>query len=324
MSAFNPFKANKRVPSSDEATADKSTESKVDHFGLFRPLPSYFRGKFQLIGTVTFTAFFSLVFILLSVPFTDNAWFQLGRGRAFAATALFFFVSLAVVIISKRVMYATRHDLGMTYVGYILWNLAEVLIICLLYTAITIWGDTMGVIHIENPSPSHIFFNALLYCFTALIVPYIIAGMYMALVDKNNTIRLMDYREVVSDEPAPSPQKERKITLFDNNGVLKMSVNLENLYYIESDGNYIIVWYTDAKGELKRYLVRSKLKTVEESFRDSPMHRCHRKYIVNMDKVRLLRKEKDGYQLELDNDAIPPITVTPAYVKEIIEKFNGR
>ncbi len=321
MDTFNPFKSNRRT---DDIPKDpQSPSSREDHFGLFCPLPAYFRGKYQLIGTVTFTAFFALVFILLSVPFSHNAWFQLGTGRAFAATALFFFMSLGVVIMSKRIMYSTKKILQMNYLGYILWNFAEVLLICLLYTAITIWADTMGVIHIEDPSPSKTFLNALLYCFTALIVPYIIAGMYVSLVDKNNTIRLMDYREVVSDEPAPTATEERKITLFDNNGVLKMSINLGNLYYIEADDNYIVVWYTDAKGELKKYLVRTRMKTMEESLQDTPMIRCHRKYMVNMNKVRLLRKEKDGYEIELDNDAIPPLGVSKAYVQDIVAKFNG-
>ena len=41
-------------------------------------LPDYFRQKYQLIATVTFTAFFSLVFMLVSIPFSHNVWFELG------------------------------------------------------------------------------------------------------------------------------------------------------------------------------------------------------------------------------------------------------
>lgn len=292
-------------------------------FRMSDHVPVYFRAKYQLIATVTFTAFFSLVFMLVSIPFTHNVWFSLGGGAAFAFTAAFYFISLITVIISKRVMYATRNLFDMTFAQYILWNLAEVFLICLLYTIFTIQGDAFGIIHVEDPSFAPIFLPALVYCFTSLVLPYIIAGMYFALLDKNNTIRLMDFKNVVSDEPTPPTQSEQKITLFDNNGVLKMSVNLSNLYYIESDDNYIIVWYTDSKGQLRRYLVRSRLKTVEESFRGSPLMRCHRKYIVNMQKVRLLRKEKDGYELELDNDAIPSLGVTKAYVEQILGALSS-
>ena len=101
-----------------------------------------------------------------------------------------------------------------------------------------------------------------------------------------------------------------------------MSVSLSSLYYIESDDNYIIVWYEDINKDLKKYMLRCRLKTVEESFKGSSLVRCHRQYVVNMDKVKVLRKEKDGYQLNLENDAIPPITKTYAenvlaYLKDI-------
>ena len=64
--------------------------------------------------------------------------------------------------------------------------------------------------------------------------------MYYAIQDKNQIIRLMNYGNVVSDEAVPVSQLE-KITLFDNSGDLKLCVSASNLYYIESDDNYIVV-----------------------------------------------------------------------------------
>jgi len=287
-----------------------------------KKLPSYFRAKYQLIATVTFTAFFSLVFMLVSIPFSHNAWFELGASQAFAFTALFYIIGLLNVILSKRIMYATRYMFQMTYLQYVLWNLAEVLVICLLYTIFSIQGDSLGIIHLDNPSFIEIYLNALVYCFVSLIIPYIIAGMFFAINDKNKTIRLMNYKSVVSDEPV-AQKDEQKITLFDNSGVLKLSVSLSNLYYIESDDNYIIVWYTDSKGELKKYMLRCRLKTVEESFSGSSLVRCHRKYIVNMEKVKVLRKERDGYELDLENDSIPPIPITKTYSENVLKRFKN-
>ena len=110
--------------------------------------------------------------------------------------------------------------------------------------------------------------------------------------------------------------------MFDNSGALKLSLNPENLYYIESDDNYIKVWYTDSKGELKQYMLRCRLKTVEESFRGSSLVRCHRKYIVNLDKVSMLRKESEGYVLDLGNENIPPLPVTKTYTDSILSYFT--
>jgi DNA-binding LytR/AlgR family response regulator len=73
---------------------------------------------------------------------------------------------------------------------------------------------------------------------------------------------------------------------------------------------------------LRQYILRCRLKTVEESFRGSSLVRCHRKYIVNLDKVSMLRKESEGYVLDLDNEVIPPITVTKTYTDSILSHFT--
>lgn len=280
-------------------------------------LPAYLREKNQLIYTVTFAALFSIVFLLLSLPFSHNSWMALGNSRFFVFTVLFATGSLFFVALSRFLMYKTRNVLNMTFVGYSAWCVAEVVIICLAYSFITV--PITGIGWDQFPETLG---KALLYGIISLIIPDILAGMYFALQDKNQTIRLMNYSNVVLDENV-LPSKLEKITLFDNSGNLKLCVSASNLYYMESDDNYIIVRYTDSRDELKRYMIRCRMKTVEDSFKGSSLVRCHRKYIVNMDKVKVLRKEKDGYELELDNETIPPIPVTRTYEKDVIAVFNS-
>lgn len=214
-------------------------------------------------------------------------------------------------------MYRMKRYVDITYPAYVIWCIAEIVLICAFYTWLTI--DITSPMDETN---LQIFGRSLLYGTIALGVPYIISAMYFAIIDKNNTIRLMSYENVVTDEPM-KPQTQ-KITLFDNSGSLKLSLSPENLYYIESDDNYIKVWYTDSKGELKQYMLRCRLKTVEESFKDSGLVRCHRKYIVNIKKVKVLRKETEGYYLDLDNEGIPPLTVTKTYTDSVLSHFTGQ
>ena len=133
----------------------------------------------------------------------------------------------------------------------------------------------------------------------------------------------MNYGNVVSDVPV-QPHEEKRITLFDNNGVLKFSINSESLYFIESDDNYIQVWYRDSNSEIKKYMLRCRLKTVEESFADSDLVRCHRKYIVNLRNVNILKSGKDGYQIDLGLDSIAPIPISKTYEQAVLARFNSR
>ena len=53
----------------------------------------------------------------------------------------------------------------------------------------------------------------------------------------------------------------------------------------------------------------------------SGLIRCNRKYIVNLSKVSMLRKENEGYILDLCNEDIPPLPVTKTYVDSVLGYF---
>lgn len=286
-------------------------------------VPEYLLGKYQLMATVIVTVCFSLVFLFLSIPFSDSAWLTVGANQSFAYTVAFFLFCIGFISASKRLMYRMRTSLDFTYARYIAWDSAEVIVICLIYTFFTTEGVSYGLIEYPKTSVPVIFGTSFVYVLVSLGVPYVVSAMHFALNDKNNTIRLLNLESVVGDF-SDSAEKDKRITLFDNNGVLKFSIKQENLYYIESDDNYIQVWYMDRSGELKQYMLRCRLKTIEDSFVDSDLLRCHRKYIVNMSKVRVLKAEKDAYYIDLDLDSLDPIPVSKTYEEAILSRFNSR
>lgn len=290
---------------------------------MYDKIPDYLLGKFQLTATVVFTALFSLVFLLVNVPFSDNVWFELALTETFAFTVVFFLISLLVVVFSKRLMYLLSGRFSLTLMQFVAWNFAEVLVIAALYTVFTFEGIRLGFLHPEDAEPDYLFLRAVLYLTISLGVPYVVSALYFAINDKNNTIRLLNYGNVVSDEE-PSLRNEKKITLTDNNGLIKLSVSLSNLLFFESDDNYIKVWYRASGGELKQYMLRCRLKTIEESFADSCLVRCHRKYIVNILQVKLMTKDKNGYLLDLDEPELEPIPVSKTYEEQVLARFNSR
>lgn len=285
-------------------------------------MPSYLVGKYQTIATVVFTAFFCMAFLVVSIPFARGAWFDMRTLAIFALTVIFFFSGVVVVSVSRRLLYAfARRNQEMKMYQYILWCSFEILALCLIYATMSVYGAKHGILEGEIRFWQK-FYASLTYALMGVGVPYLISGMYFAIIDKNNTIRLLNYENVVTDE-IEKPLPEKKITLFDNSGVLKMSIDSSNLCYIESDDNYIKVWYLDSRGDLKQYMLRCRLKTVENSFAESDLMRCHRKYIVNMRKVSMLRKEKDGYEIDLDVESIPPIPISKTYEEAILSRFNS-
>ena len=182
-------------------------------------LPGYLLGKYQLIGTVTFSVLFAIVFLNVYIPFSETAWFRLGDSVMFLLTAVYILSAVILLIFSRVLMYRIKKSFEQTYLTYILWCIAEIIAVCGIYTWLTV-----GITSPCEESALQIFCRSLLYGTIALGVPYVISGMYFAIIDKNKTIRLMSYDNVVTDEPTtPDTQK---ITLFDNNGSLKLSLSL--------------------------------------------------------------------------------------------------
>lgn len=283
---------------------------------LKNKIPGYLLGKYQLIGTVTFSVLFALVFLIIYIPFSETAWFELGTSELFKYTVIYGCAAITFLSFSRSLMYRSKGFFGMPWWSYILWCIGEIIMICAMYAFMTV-----NATQPTDESWWEIFGGSLLYGTIAIGIPYIISGMFFAIIDKDNTIRLMNYENVVTDEVHKPTSSMQRITLFDNSGSLKFSVNPDNLIYIEADDNYIKVWYTDSRGELKQYMLRCRLKTVEESFRNIGLVRCNRKYIVNIKKVATLRKEGDGYLLDLACDGIQPLPVTKTYTDRVLSYF---
>lgn len=289
---------------------------------LYDKLPNYLLDKQQMTWTVVFTALFGLAFMLLFVPFLDNPWFKIGTENTTVFVLVFFFLSFAILSMSRKLMYHLREKLNLCILTYSMWCFAEMILLSVVYALLTLLGNHLGLIDIGSSGLLNLSFGALLFAIASVGIPMVISYLYLSLADKSNTIRLMNYGNVVSDTPV-KPYEEKKITLFDNNGVLKFSIDSENLYFIESDDNYIKVWYTDSSHEVKQYMLRCRLTTIEDSFAESDLVRCHRKYIVNISKIKILKAEKDGYRLELNIDMADTIPVSKSYEQNILSRFNS-
>ena len=71
-------------------------------------LPQYLLGKYQLIGTVTLTVLFALVFLNLYIPFSETAWFGLGYSVTFLLTLAYAAITILILIFSRILMYKSK------------------------------------------------------------------------------------------------------------------------------------------------------------------------------------------------------------------------
>ena len=272
----------------------------------------------QVINVIISTLF-ALVFLTAYVPFSETAWFQVGRSNYFFITVAFvgsgtIFLGLSRVFMNwliKRI----RH---FAFWAYLLWLFLEIMIIAVCHTLISYFE-----IQATEHSFGYLYAKSVLITLIALGVPFTVTILAIMLKDTQRRMTLTRSDLVASDDEV-MPEHTEIINLMDNNGTLKLSVKLDNLYYIKAEDNYINVFY-QRSGTIASYMLRCKMKTIEDSCTDSSsLMRCHRSYIVNIKKVSVLHNEADGFVLDFEREGLESIPVSKTYSQKVLEAFNKR
>ena len=279
-----------------------------------KELPKFLLDKRYLLGSVFFILTFSVLFMAIYSPFSSTAWFSLTNLQDFGMTAAFYLVALAIMLISKLIMYNSQAQVNFNLWKYILWIIAEVIIISIFYTHFTyvfVTPSEESLINIMAKS-----FGCILLI---IAIPYTILTLYAAYKAKAEELQMLQYEMSLSNES--SMVYPSLINFYDYNGTLKLTINSDSQYYMESQDNYIKIHYENS-GKLCSYMLRSRTKTIEESLADTSIVRCQRSYLVNVMKINHIKKGGKARYIVLSHDDIRPIPVSKSYFKNLISKID--
>lgn len=279
-------------------------------------IPEYIYEKKNIIRLILFTAAFALIFINIYQPFNSKNWFPLIGNKSFLFSNLFLFSSLIiltgvlVVVLSRIIMYhyCKKNDLQLWQ--YCFWVFAEILAMASFYTL-------FEIIAMKDPRTfEEMMKQSIVNTSLVLLFPYSISWLFFSWKDKNMKLEKIAQEGNLSDKPT-----KNMISFYDEKGDFKLSVQSDQLLYLEAADNYVKVHFLN-KGKLSNFMLRNSLKTLDVGFQNTSMIRCHRSFIVNFDKVKILRKEKEGIYLVLDQENIPDIPVSKTYVERVMSNFS--
>ena len=118
---------------------------------------------------------------------------------------------------------------------------------------------------------------------------------------------------------AEEESRDDVIQFFDKGERLVFVTKRSNVLYIEAADNYTVIHYLSGDKE-DSLVLHNSLKNISETFSSQGMVRCHRGYLVNLENVRYLRKEKDGLVLEIAYcDRLIPVSKT--YAEDVVRQF---
>lgn len=274
---------------------------------LNQKLPAYMYEKGNIVRLILLTALFALVFINIYKPFSSSHWYPVSEFKFFVFSSLIILTGVLVVVISRIIMsyYGKKHSV--TFGQYAVWILAEIFFMSLFYTIYTLS---------VNPEREYLdtFRESSINTALVLLLPYTALHFYLSYRDKEQRLRLLE------EGHQDAFNRTNVYNFSDEKGELRLSVKKENLLYIESADNYVLIWYMN-KEHLTKFMLRNSLRAIEENLSETAVRRCHRSYMVNFEQVKVIRRQKDGLFMEFGIPHVPDIPISKTYSEKVTHWF---
>lgn len=225
------------------------------------------------------------------------------------------FVSGYVLVLASRiVMHLVGRRRDIQPLALLVWIVSE-LILCVSVMALVLWAlSGGGAVHL----PAMV--GTLVLGFIGiLLMPTVVSFLVFRLhEDRYEIIRLRQIVDSKSDTPSLLPQ-EGVANFYARGGRLAFSTKLTNLIFLEGADNYVNIHFLNG-GKEETFILYNTLKNIEKTTTNTCLIRCHRRYMVNVDNVRLMRKDLTGLMLEM-NHSPKVIPVSKSFAESITNYF---
>ena len=280
---------------------------------MHKPIPAFIYSKANQIFMILFVPLFALIFIGTYRPFNfDRVGDIVGAHIGVSNETMVLLIALlmtlsgmAIGAISRVIMgaYTKRHTL--TYLGYIIWILGEIVAMASLFTFFSLFTV------LANPLPE-LFRNNFVNTVLIVFIPYTLSYILFVLRDKMQQLRTLR-KQIENNETV---LQRAYIQILDEKGEIRLSIRRENLVLIESADNYVCVYYINGD-KSKKTMVRNTLARVAEHLKGTSVVRCHRSYMINLDHAKILHRDKEGVFIELGIEGMPDVPISRTYSENV-------
>ena len=282
-----------------------------------KDLPSFLVTKENIRKLIFFTTIYSLIFINIFRPFNSEDWIPgINTFNYFLYSSLMVLIGLTLISISRIIMYFFVKKISIGYLEYLIWILGEITILAGFYIFI---AHKVGFIdNYIQQNPVLVYWEAIFEIFRKavanttwmLLIPYVISFLYL-------------YNEHLVKKLAENTEenKENNVIQFkDEKDEVRFSITSDKVVFIESSDNYCIIKYLN-NDKISDFVLRSSLKRLANELNDTPIQRCHRSYMINLEHVASLKKDNSDISFEFDIPNIKEIPISKSYNEKIMELF---
>lgn len=281
---------------------------------MLKKLPNSFVSLNTMLSYILLMPIYTFFFIILFKPFNTDLAIGITLSQYAFRASILMSIQIVIVLISRILMRLLKDVLVLIYSTYFFWEFIEILILAMFY-ALFEW-----LLNGRSEAYFSILPTAFIQIFSILIFPYVIIALISELMDRRESLTSLS--ELVDKyEKGLIGVNNNPVHFFDNKGNLKLIVTADTLLYIEAADNYSNICYINS-GKITKYSLRNSMKGIEKICTKNNLIRCHRSYFINLNKIKIIQRSKEGIFAELDQIESPRIPISKTYSDHVVKKFS--
>lgn len=202
------------------------------------------------------------------------------------------------------------------------WNLGSefVKISCILFLASipSYFYNSLILSHVKLDFTNYLYM--LMYTFAIgipIAIIYVLSRyIYLKKGHENTALRISTQLEEIHNTPHPNKKR-----LEISTGATQLKIFEDDFICSQSLENYCAIYYTD-HDSVKKVLLRISSSKLLDQVETYSIKKCHRSYIVNLNKVKDIKGNAQGYKLSL-HDLDFSIPISRSFAPSIISKLQS-
>ncbi|MDD4190699.1 MAG: LytTR family DNA-binding domain-containing protein [Mangrovibacterium sp.] len=228
---------------------------------------------------------FGIIFLNVFVPFNINRWSNDSGLREFLRLSGFGLIAGLILAVSQ---FGIRRATGVEHFRVLtfgLWFIGEIGLMTAAFLLYQSPWISVGRFIGEFP-------GSLKYTLPGVMIPYSLALLLISLIaNRNQLSKLKDKAGKVTFEHG-------LMDFPDEKGIVRFSVASDQVLYLESADNYVIVFYLSGS-KFQKQILRNSMKNVEGLLGSFALERCHRSFMVNLQKIEFIEHERSRCRIKL-------------------------
>lgn len=260
------------------------------------------------------TCVFAVLMVVFGQPTSMiNYTEQLTRLTPLGQISICFTTGLGTLTLSRAILFFIYRGHEMSPAALAVWIAVE-LILCISVMTLVLWALSGG----GKVDLAPLVGTIVLGFVGVLLIPYIITYLICRMRETHNELVRLRQLQYQQNAMAQHPS-DTNINFYAKGGRMAFSTKLSNILYIEAADNYVNIHYISGEKE-DTFILFNSMKNIEKSFSSTSLMRCHRGYMVNVENVKLMRKDGTGLLLEL-NQSDKVVPVSKSFAEPITQYF---